>query len=236
MTFNIYIPFVQKGEPYFGTAMAMPPDTDSALLKAQWRYHWSAHDPFPKAQGEFVPMFWTGEPSKKVSYDHDGYILVMNEPDNIKQSNLTPKTASERLKVIKELYPYAKTVAPNTLVYNQDWLKAFVDFGVVPNYYAYHCYVEGPFSVDDIINKTEECHDITGGQCWITEYGSMFGNTEDFNKLTEWMIEQSWIKRIAPFTNRMPNTPYWKEFKLLTMVSDDGILTPMGQVYKNKIV
>lgn len=233
---NVYLPIIkrERAGALRGLAMA-PPASDAALLDISWRYNWwHITDKFPGAQGEFVPMLWYGLPDKRLPADYAGPLLVMNEPDNIKQLNISPQEAAERMITLRAAYPQAQIVAPACLSYNIDWLGRFYDCGQHPDVWAFHAYVEGPYNADAIIGQLERMHQRSGGNAWITEFGVMDGNLDQFKALVSWMLAQPWIERIAPYINRQPRiVDWWIVDHRIELVNLDGTLTPMGEYYRS---
>ena len=238
----IFLPIVmQPGplaarEPYYGLAPAMQPASDIDLIGAQWYHAWRPSNPYPGIQAEFVPMLWHGLPDESLPADYSGVILVGNEPDNPNQLNISPQEMARRLALTRQHYPRARLLCCGTLSYHYDWLAQFMALGVLPDAWQVHAYIEGPFAASDIIAQLDAFHRLTGGPAWITEYGSLNGDVAQFAQLTTWMEQQTWIERIAPYTNRQPHQGQWWEIDArVELVAPDGTLTDLGSWYTGRI-
>ena len=75
---------------------------------------------------------------------------------------------------------------------------------------------------------------LTGGEYWVTEYGSPAGSLRDFQAVTTWFEGKPWIVRIAPFTNRQPDGVSWSLAPGVEMVNPDGSLAPIGAWYAER--
>lgn len=224
-------------EPYYGLAWAYTPGSDIDLLGAEWFYAWRPVNPVPGAAAEFVPMLWDGLPSDQLPASYNGTILVANEPDNIKQLNISPQEMARRLKITRAYYPNARLLCCGTLSYHDQWLRDFIAEGVLPDAWHAHAYVEGPYDINTIIAQLGVVGEIVQHQpTWITEYNSMVGDLDDFSRLTLWMEQQAWIERIAPYTNRQPHKGQWWEVSpAIELVSPEGQLTALGGWYAGRI-
>lgn len=230
--YRLFIPVVGNGSiPRKGLAMARPHADDAARLAISWRYNWGPVDDCQTAAGGFVPMLWSGSPSSKIPASYGGPLLVLNEPDNPNQLNITPQEAARRLAVVRQAYPQARIIAPGVLSYNLAWLENFIKLVQLPDVWAYHAYVEGPYNSSAIIAQLDRMHQISGGVAWITEYGVLSGDLSEFVRLTEWMQAQPWIERYAAYTNRQDLSAAWAIARGVELVGDDGSLTEIGKWY-----
>jgi hypothetical protein len=241
----IFLPMVVQAEPqpapqsarvsFYGLAAASQPASDIELLGADWFHAWQVKNPYPTSRAQFVPMLWDGLPSDSLSSSYAGVILVGNEPDNPNQLNISPEEMARRLAVTRKRYPKARLLCCGTLSYHPDYVRAFIAAGGRPDGWQLHAYIEGPFSADDIIAQLTTLHQVTGGPAWITEFSALDGDVEQFAKLTTWMEQQPWIERIAPYTNRQPNTGQWWEIdQRVNLVSPQGTLTALGAYYASR--
>jgi hypothetical protein len=224
-------------EPYYGLAWAYKPGSDIDLLGVDWFYAWRPVNPVPTATAEFVPMLWDGLPSDQLPAAYNGTILIANEPDNIKQLNITPAEMVRRLDITRAYYPNARLLCCGTLSYHDQWLREFIAAGGKPDAWHVHAYVEGPYDVHTIINQLTVVGEIIDHQTtWVTEYNSMVGSLDDFSLLTTWMEQQPWIARIAPYTNRQPHqNEWWEVSPAIELVSPEGTLTGLGSWYASRI-
>jgi hypothetical protein len=112
------------------------------------------------------------------------------------------------------------------------WQREFYRLGGRPDAWHVHAYIEQWVTVGYIQNELTALHALTGGDYWVTEYGSLEGDLQDFKALTEWFGGRPWISKIAAYTNREPDPDAtWSIGPGLEMVQDDGTLTPIGAYY-----
>jgi hypothetical protein len=237
LAFIIYLPYVETSQPQaliqprYGLAMAVVACADLSALNVDLYHTWGPRSSCSGA--DFVPMLWSGLPEESLDPGYSGWILVMNEPDNPRQLNISPAEAASRMATTRAHYPNAELLCCGTLSYHPDWLAEFVSYGQLPDLWHYHAFVEGPYSVADIQAQLAQLHAITGGDVWITEYAVMDGDLADFQALTEWMSAQPWITVIMPYTNRQVNGEWWAIDPRVELVSPEGGLTPTGAWFRD---
>jgi hypothetical protein len=217
-----YLPLVAAYEPYKGLALAdgaHPEDIDA--LGAEWWYDWT-----PTGG---VPMLWRGNPSPDIQSNYEGWILVFNEPNLPNQSNLSPQEAARRLQVVRDYYPRARLICCGLSVWATDWLGEFLIQGVWPDAWHVHAYTESWITPQVAQGYLYTQHMMTGGEYWVTEFGSSAGSLRDFQAMALFFERQPWITRIAAFTNRQPPGE-WNIGAGVEMVTDDG-LSPIGAYY-----
>ena len=227
-------PRAEPANPYYGLAMAMPPDADAALLGVQWYYVWGPSSPF-HVQAEYIPMLWDGLPDERIPADYSGWLLVLNEPNLTNQSNVTPQEAAHRLAVLRAQYPQAKLLCCGLSVWAVDWLQAFLAASPVrPDAWHVHAYTEEWITPAKAQAYLTYYHTLTGGTYWVTEYGSPAGSLDDFQAMTTWFQAQNWITRIAPYTNRQPEGAGWAIGAGVELVQSGGDLTQIGGFYADQ--
>lgn len=235
--YRVYLPMAQKvgPEPYFGLAMAYDEPTDLSSLKAGWYYNWSPNGDAPGA--EFVPMSYSGE-TIGLPADYSGYLLVFNEP-NLGAPNgcgLSPQAAAGQYAALRESYPRAKFVVGGWSVFASSWASSFVhelkERNIpLPERWHAHAYTEAWITPSKAQKFLSDFQKLTGGKYWITEYGSPAGVLRDFQSMTDWFLAQSWIERIAPYTNRQPAGAAWAIGSGVDLVDLDDQLTDIGKFY-----
>lgn len=221
---------------YFGLGMAVPSQTDAGLLGVGWYYNW-----LPERRGKdpnmpYVPMLWDGHVSSKIPQDYSDWILILNEPNLAAQSNVSPQEAMRRLTAAREYYPNAKLVCCGVNASALNWTREFLAAGAArPDAWHVHAYTMGnepPSVAQDYVKRQ---HALTGGNYWITEYGAPEGQVDWFKQMTEFFLTQSYVVRVAAYTNRQPDNVSWALEPGVEMVNDDGTLTPMGVYYQNTV-
>jgi len=226
-----------KTDEYFGLAMVTTLQADADLLGIDWFYVWGPTGPdwqdYPR-----IPMVWDGLPSLKIPRDYSSWILVLNEPNLQVQANVPPEEAMRRLTELRAYYPKAKLICCGLSAFASDYLEKFLAAGPTrPDLWHVHAYTWYADTPPVVQAQLTAMHDLTGGDYWITEYGSPEGNLGYFQEITELFLVQPWIHRIAPYTNRQPlvNEP-WVMDKRVELVKDDGTLTPMGAYYRDFVL
>jgi hypothetical protein len=223
----IFLPLILAPvPPYHGLALA---DTahpeDVQALGAEWFYNWGATADNVPITAEFVPMLWRGNPSPYIQSDYDGWLLVFNEPNLTTQSNLSPTEAVIRFNALRAYYPRARLICCGVSIWAGAWQREFYALGGRPDAWHVHTYIEQWVTVGYIQSELTALHALTGGDYWVTEYGSMDGNLHDFKEITEWFEGQPWIARIAAYT-KGDSAASWAIG--VELVNDDGSLTPIG--------
>ena len=221
--YHLYIPHVETPQPYFGLAMATNAPGDLDALGVDWHYTWTA--------GSDPPMLWAGEISPIVPRDYEGEILFLNEPNVQIQANVAPEEAARRLGLAQLYYPRAKILCCGVSVFAVEWVRRFWLAGGRPDGWHVHAYIESWITPEVAQSYLSQQHQITGGEYWITEYGSMAGDLAEFSSMTEWFMAQPWITRIAPYTNREPDGQWWSIGDGVELVAGNGTLTEIGAYY-----
>lgn len=224
---HVYLPMILQSPDYKGLALADPYHSgDLDLLRAEWWYDWTA-------TGQ-TPMLWSGKPSTSLPQNYRGYVLVLNEPNVEIQSNVTPAEAVRRMAILRAYYPNAKLLCCGVSVWAGSWMTEFWRLGGRPDGWHVHAYIEAYITPQYIARELNAWHAMTGGEYWVSEYGSPEGSLEDFATVTEWFEGQSWIVRVAAYTNRQPIGVPWAIGPGVEMVNDNGDLSPIGAYYSGR--
>lgn len=232
-----------------------------------WYYNWGNvpgkgyENGVIDADIEFVPMCWNTNYSADAireyckSHPKTKYLLGFNEPNFVKQANLTPQQAAEAWPAVKALADELglKLVAP-ALNYSPDapyhqptaWMDEFVALVGLDafDYTAVHNY--GGFEV--LKRIAGDFHDKYGKDVWVTEF-CLWPNEGDANSTVlpeaqmasmaeslEWLETTPWIYRYAWFkalgasaATKGPN--YGLIEKTPGGGAQDWRLTPQGYLY-----
>jgi len=218
----------QPIQPYYGLAMAVPNNWDLLDLGVGWWYVWG-----PTGN---VPMLWAGDYSSSIPSNYSGWILFLNEPNEDSQSDMSPSEAITKLIARKLDYPSAKFICCGISNNGALWHEVFYAIGGRPDAWSVHNYVSGTNpTAATLIAQNDYLHNITGGDYWITEYGSMNGVLSEFTQLTESYKQRSWIKRIAPYTNRQPHTgePWELPSGVELYNYQTGVIKEIGSYYRS---
>jgi hypothetical protein len=230
---RVFLPSIMMGdEPFKGLAIAdMDHFDDIYVLGGEWWYDWTSPLDLYSAK---VPMLWSGLPSTNIPSDYTGWILAMNEPNVSTQLNITPSEAVSRLNALRTSYPYAKILCCGVSIWAGDWTEDFWDLGGRPDAWHVHAYTEEWITPTFVQSELTEWHTLTGGDYWISEFGSPAGSLSDFQAVMTWFEQQSWITRVSAYTNRQPEGAPWAIGEGVEMVNDDGTLTPIGEWYAGR--
>ena len=104
----IYLPLVMKDHtppvinPNKGIALVEPYPQDLDAVGATWYYTWS-HYPKPSEDRRYIPMSYYGLFDSRLPVDYDGFILFLNEPNNLAPfgAEISPILAAERYAIFK---------------------------------------------------------------------------------------------------------------------------------------
>lgn len=222
----LYLPLIMQPAVYKGLALAdASHPEDLELLGAEWWYDWT-----PTGQ---VPMLWSGKPSVSLPAHYSGVVLVLNEPNVESQANVTPAEAVRRLAALRAYYPRAKLYCCGVSIWASDWTMEFWRLGGRPDGWHVHAYTEAYITPQYIARELSAWHGVTGGEYWVTEYGSPSGSLSDFQAVTSWFERQPWIARVAAYTNRQPLGVSWAIGEGVEMVTD-GELSEIGAYYAGR--
>ncbi len=238
--YRIFIPHIAKAAstPYFGLALAVDEPADLARLHSTWYYNWS--DQGTNNAVEYVPMAYSGK-TNRLQRGYNGYLLVFNEPNLPPPNgcNLTPQEAAARYGQLRMDFPDAKMVVGGWSVFAKDWARDFVNELKaqdipLPERWHVHAYTEEWITPAKAKEFLLYYQNLTGGTYWITEFGSPAGKLDDFKSMTTWFSEQTWIERVAAYTNRQPGNAAWAIGAGVELVKDDATLTNIGAYYADQ--
>ena len=201
------------------------------LLTVGWFYNWGDSTKLT-THAQFVPMTFSGrrEPPKS----KEKILLGFNEPDHLKQANLTPAEALEKWPalVAKSETIIAPALAGNPL--KSEWLTTFLKANPKVDAIAVHWY-KGADSAR-FIKDLEEIHAHFKKPLWVTEFApqTMADSAENPTKFTQAQVNTF----IAETTAFMEKTPWvsryaWHHSGVGTsaLFTKDGQLTETGKAY-----
>ena len=211
---------------------------DVNALCCSWFYDWSIR---PIDLPGYIPLSETGK-DPGLQFD---WLLLFNEPDNYTQTFVDPQTAAYRYSILAEKYDNSRLVVGglNSAIQLRggSWLPDFLEEvqrleTPVPLYWHLHGYVELGLTVADIINWWTVCHDLTGGNYWISEFGDPSGNLDSYRLFLAWLDHTPWVTRYAAFANRLTGYEYyypnhWPKPARMHLIDDSGRLTDLGRLY-----
>lgn len=240
-----------------GIAYDLANDADLAALEpgVSWSYNWS---PTPHANADagiaFVPMLWN------FNFNADSvtaylrahrdvrYVMVLNEPNLVDQANLTPQQAAEQ-------WPKYEALAEDAGVL---LVGPQITWGTMPNfadpvawmdafYAAYRDAHDGGDPRIDVLGFHWYDYGLDGQLDRLTKYGKPFWVTEMANwhvgdgaaaidttekqaaqlmAMVETCESRADVQRYAWFTGRWPDDVHFT-----SLLSDAGVLTPLGETY-----
>lgn len=221
-----------------------------ALCGAQWFYSWNSTPPENIPVGiEFVPMVWgkgddeyaqLGKHLRKAGCQQ---LLGLNEPDQMKQSNVT---VEEALALWPKLMATGLRLgSPGCVHPDRDWMKAFmkgveekklrVDFVTVHSY--------GGLSANALMDRLAAVHQMFNRPLWITEFavGDWQAKTRAENKYRPEQVVK-FMEQLLPQLDRcefveryawFPAKPDNHALGPCALFNDDGSLTSVGQAYRS---
>lgn len=206
---------------------------------------------------EFVPMAWNGNFDETklrnflAAHPETKYLLAFNEPNFVSQANMTPAQAAAQwprleaiaddfnLKIVAPAVNYCEVcVEANGVVYS-DPIKYLDDFftacpGCRVDYIAAHSYMNTVGALQWYMGRFKKY----GKPIWLTEFAGWEsnGNITSPDDQISFMIgavdmleADTSIFRYSWFIGRGPgisNYPY------IDILGANGVLTPIGEVYK----
>lgn len=247
-----------------GIAYDLASQADISVLSpgVSWWYNWSVQpnaaiadvDASSLYGMDFVPMIWgtdfnaTEVTIYLLAHPNIHYLLVLNEPNLVDQTNVTPQQAAE-------LWPRYESIAQATGVklvgpamnwgtmsgYNDplSWMNAFfaayasAHGGRDPqvDYFALHWY---DYGLEDQLNSLS----VYGRPFWVTEFANWHTGDGDLEvdsvakqkarmaEMVELLEGREDVFRYAWFTGRMDHDVHHS-----SLLGADGQLTELGQYY-----
>jgi hypothetical protein len=201
------------------------------LLKVGWYYNWGDSTKLTTL-AQFVPMTFSGR--REPPQSKEKILLGFNEPDHLKQANMTPAEALAKWPalVAKSESIIAPALAGNPL--KSEWLTAFLKANPKVDAIAVHWY-KGADSAR-FIKDLEEIHAHFKKPLWVTEFApqTMADSAENPTKFTQAQVN-TFITETTAF---MEKTPWvaryaWHHSGVGTsaLFTKDGQLTETGKAY-----
>jgi hypothetical protein len=225
-------------------------DPVPALLNASWFYDWGVNDN-SAAGREYALMAWD-ENWVDTEAKIDGYIakpnitslLTFNEPDGIGQANITWYNGASLYKRLLRTGYRMGSPATTEGEYN-DWLLKFmnranrdslrVDY-VAVHWYDWGGWFSGGFQVNPDVNLLfnrfknyiSAAYNLYKKPIWITEFNA------NVNRPTA--VHQAFMALALPWLETNPQVErYSYFFEDSSPEAVSGVLTPLGQFYKDHI-
>ena len=220
------------------------------LCGARWLYNWTTKPPENIPAGvEFFPMVWSKRredsfPQLREELRNNKFktLLGYNEPDQKKQGNLTVEEALEQWPKLMELG--VRLGSPAGVHPDRDWMKAFMkgvdERQLRVDFVTMHSY-GGP-NADALMKRLATVHEMFGRPLWITEFAVGDWNAksraenkyrpeqivEFFGNLLPQLDACKFVERYAWF----PAKPDSAALGPCALFNDDGLLTPVGEAYR----
>lgn len=202
-------------------------------LNVAWFYNWGASTKI-KTDVSFVPMVFSPGSLEKMGPAHFDAVLGFNEPDNLKQSNVS---VEEALRAWPPLVAKAKIIGSPAMAGNPitgSWLPAFMKANPKVDFVAVHWYKGA--NAKKFIRDIQDICKAYGKPVWVTEFApSTAANgrsqpekydqsevTQFINETVTWMNQEPCVERFA-----------WHDAKEGTsaLFDKDGNLTVSGNAY-----
>ncbi|TLX71371.1 hypothetical protein E9993_20595 [Labilibacter sediminis] len=221
--------------------------------KSHWHYSWGSKLTIKEPDNiDYVPMIWgrSGIDEDVVAELKDlknegkiNFLLGFNEPDGVKQANMTVAEAVDLWPMLEEVgLPLG---SPAVVGVDNEWLTEFmaeaetkglrVDFICVHNY--------GGLSVEAFLDKLDAVHTKYGRPVWITEFavGDWNASTVEEHKYTPEQVlaymqeilpeleDRGYIHRYAWFPSSVMDPPLVSS----ALWDEEGNFTALGEYYAN---
>jgi hypothetical protein len=222
-----------------GLAQCYGGQEDRDLLKPDWWYNWGVGN---LSDPNYVPMLRSGTPNVNLPANHNGYVLVFNEPTNPEPYGCHIPDYMNclcRYAILTYAYPQAKFIVGGISSWKYAWLVSLHKWIVrcklrLPAGYAIHGYANDYGTLTQMYTWWKTAHNqikvITpASEFWVTETSDYRGNPATLKKI---LAKCTYYKfeRVAVYTNRQPIGAGYACTSKVEMVNDNG-LTRMGLAY-----
>ena len=216
--------------------------TNTNRMNGTWLYSWSA-DGSSKANIEYVPEKWQpywpswDQINGKTNISH---VMSFNEPDHTEQSNVSVATAVASW---PEFMKSGLRIGSPACTDFSAWLYPFMDSIKAHNYRCDYVVIHaywGGYSASQWYSALKAIHDKTGRPLWIKEWNNGATWTtetwpDDYGTaLTKQYNELKAILNVmdtAHFVERY-SIYNWVGYKRM-LITDDGWITPAGELYRD---
>jgi hypothetical protein len=249
--FTVFVPIVLvSGIMFHGVGSTYNQCNYMSLVGARWYYDWGANPPLC-AGIEAVPMIYGAGGAGKPVGGNSEWVLWFNEPELTGQDNfLTPEQAAQLWNDNVDKYPGKKHVSPG--VTDLVWLSRFLSLvsrkpdAIAIHYYAWRGLDTEIARTTEFLRQAVDLAQRYGiGEVWLTEWAALpsymgqDGALEyERRVLTEILPSFPQITRQAWFQVSYLGTEEWAfgpENNTSLVDYNTGIITPFGQVYKEKV-
>ena len=279
MTYRLFMPLVAKAgaiapepEPLPWSKRGVAGFTWSQVVeryrwsgsRITWGHSWGLHT--GTGQGvERVPMVWgmtrPAHPHYGLAYalenlprDYDGWLLVLNEPADENQSNISPLGGADLWLAVCEGWPLAKLVGPQMLAgmdgtgfyaRAQGWFQQF--WAALPAWgrarvaaHSYHIYHSLANEHTQVARQWMDwCDAVAGARpYWVTEWGvngswhPVDGGKRAVREIAAWYDAEQRVARHAYFIPWIDAGDGWGAYR---MFGDNGMPTGIGRGWGLKL-
>jgi hypothetical protein len=209
-------------------------------LNASWQYDWD-NAAVSGLNVEYIPMRhnrWWNAFSNINNKKKSTHALGFNEPDRTDQANMS---VDDAIALWPELMRSGLRLgSPCPSDAGLEWLYTFIDRADALNYrvdfVAMHWYLGGQ-TPQQFYNRLKAVHDRTGRPIWITEWN----NGANWTCCTPTYADQA--EMIGKFLHVLDTCSFVERYALYEWVGDTrkmfykspGLLTPAGEIYRDKI-
>ncbi len=232
----------KKGWCQTGWMSSGSPESNTNKMNCTWLYTWSA-DQSSKNNYEYVPEKWQrywpswDEINNKENISH---VIAYNEPDHTEQSNITVAQAVAQW---PEFMKSGLRIGSPACTEFSTWLYPFIDSIKARNYRCDYVVIHaywGGLSATQWYNNLKAIYQRTGRPLWIKEWNNGANWTTEWwpdgysESLTKQFNELKAILNVmdtASFVERY-SIYNWVGYKRM-LISDDGWVTPAGELYRD---
>jgi hypothetical protein len=197
------------------------------------------------------PNYGLDYAKQKLSRDYSGWLLVLNEPADHAQANLTPSEGAFLWQEVCRFWPRAKLVGPQMLIAMQGtafyaraqgWFQQF--WALLPNWardrvaaHSYHNYL---FYADEHVWQSalwmDWCSGLAGERpYWVTEWGVNAdwhgdGGESAVKTIRDWYDNEPRVVRHAYYIPYVSGGNGWDDgWVQFRMYGDSGLPTAIGR-------
>lgn len=223
-----------------------------AALNVAWYYTWKVQPIEGAPPEKFVPMVWGGprldaEITAMHSKGKVPFLLAINEPDKVKQSNMS---VDEAIRIWPKLASLADQIStPATAGVLGPWFDKFYRTakarGLKFDFMAVHLY--GPPDAKKFLKKIDATYEKYHIPIWITEFAVADWKAKDkpgSNRYSEDEVlsfmktvlpeleKRQYVSRYAWFGAGKKTLPH-EQVRTSRLFEKDGSLTELGRFYAN---
>jgi hypothetical protein len=224
------------------------PASDVDRVRAKWFYDYGV-SVGSLSDFRYVPMLRDGLPNASLPASWPGFILVLNEPDNVEPygAHINPTVAVQRVIALQAAYPKARMYVGGCTELGGDWNAQFQSLyhnqtGSWWTTWHQHVYFENynhehyDFNshIGHLLGAMASADANFAFNWWITECGMVDFPPETWGPFMD-VLARLPVSRFAAYTSRLTGQEAWCPpgwaGSNIPLVSQAGQLTASGQIF-----